>query len=737
MNRTKQRRIHNRTLNAAAEVPADRRMSLTGSLRILVAAADDGSQKKPSFELSAYNGGPMNVRGWYYPVIVDAEGVTPAASDLPVYCTHEELPENLVGQTRRLKIGEGKIDASGDLTASRDSSRTYAQMLDHAANGYKWQCSIGADVQEYEFCDEGKSVRVNGQSYSGPVFVSRKTNLSHIAIVPLGADTSTKATIAATNGGKETPTMLITFEKWIAAQGKKMTDLNETQKASLQAAYDSLKAANALPDAPTESPAPATPPAPATQPAPAPTATAGNEVINLRAAHAAELERINAVQTAAKGHPTIAAQAVKEGWSVEKTELETLRASRAPESTAPAIIARGGERVNLDTETVTASLCATAGMSEKFIAEQVPADRRERVMNAASSGSLRGFSLHALMDLVCHSAGQPFLGNRKSDDFIRAAMSAERTIRAAGGFSSISLSGILSNVANQAMVASYQAQEVVWPYIAGVRSHGDFKVHTRYRLDATGAFKKVGPDGELKHVGLSEASYTNQLDTFGAIISLTRQMQINDDLGAFMEIPNLLGRMSAIRKEEAVFVLLLANPANFFHADNKNYLSGAASALAITGLTSAVQKFSDQVDSNKKPILTSPSILLVGTALRTAAEDLYKEKLLNEATAAKPAQTPNPHVGLYRPYVSPYLNNTAIKDQDGAAITGQSASKWYLMANPAVRAAIAIAFLNGKQTPTIESSDAEFNTLGMQWRAYDDFGVGMEDTVAAVLSAGL
>ena len=86
--------------------------------------------------------------------------------------------------------------------------------------------------------------------------------------------------------------------------------------------------------------------------------------------------------------------------------------------------------------------------------------------------------------------------------------------------------------------------------------------------------------------------------------------------------------------------------------------------------------------------------------------------------------------------MSPYLNNTAIRDQDGKAITGQSDTGWYLFADPMVRAAIGVAFLNGQRLPTIESSETEFQTLGMQWRGYLDFGVAFEDPTAAEKNAG-
>jgi hypothetical protein len=51
-------------------------------------------------------------------------------------------------------------------------------------------------------------------------------------------------------------------------------------------------------------------------------------------------------------------------------------------------------------------------------------------------------------------------------------------------------------------------------------------------------------------------------------------------------------------------------------------------------------------------------------------------------------------------------------------------------------AAIEIAYLRGRRQPTIESGESDFNTLGMQWRGYFDFGVAMQDSRAAVKSKG-
>ena len=40
---------------------------------------------------------------------------------------------------------------------------------------------------------------------------------------------------------------------------------------------------------------------------------------------------------------------------------------------------------------------------------------------------------------------------------------------------------------------------------------------------------------------------------------------------------------------------------------------------------------------------------------------------------------------------------------------------------------IEVAFLNGQESPTIETADADFNMLGIQMRGYHDFGVNLQE----------
>ncbi len=751
--------------SAPKTVPAQR---ISGrAAPVAITGAEAPTADAPArFEMVAYTGEAMRIGCYGDPVIVDLETADLSEQLIPALYDHWAHMSDIVGQVEALAIENKELVARGRFTpiapdASGRGGNRAGEVLALARQGYQWQASVGADPAQVVKIEAGAVGVANwGREYPGPCVIGRGCKFREMSFVVLGGDRKTSV-VAARDRTSNRPkpirgSAMPTFEEWLASLGfQDMSALDATQLANLKLMYQ-----GEYPEGDAEEPETETTTEP---PAVEPAATAAARPVEIRAARPSprsgrastiaasnrayaanveRIERINAIH-AEHGCPQIdagggrmvslAAHAIRMNWNVAQAELAAIRASRP--NPAPNR-AQDNDANRLQSATVEAAILITAGFSADRVGLWVASADRERVMNEAVGSRFRGYSLHAVMDETIRAAGQHFHGSRKSDDFIRAALNADRMIRASQGFTTVSLSNVLGNTANKAMNAAYEAQAVAWKLIAAVRSHSDFKAVTRVRLDSTGAFKKVGQDGELKHVGLSEGAYTNQLATFGAIIALTRQMMINDDLQAFLEIPRLLGRMSAIRIEELVFVTLLSNPGSFFSGGNGNLLTGAGSAFGVAALTASEAAFDNQVDSNGKPILTVPDRVLVPTTLKTPAAIMYKDTTLVTTTDTQLYSADNPHAGKYMPVVSPYLNNTAIKDQDGAAITGQSSTAWYQFANPAVRAAIAVAFLNGQETPTIQDAETDFSTLGRQWRAFHDFGVGMEDTTAVVKNAG-
>ena len=707
--------------------PTDIRLtdSHAGVLKLEAADGDGSSLKK--FKITAYTGGKLDV-GFGIPVVVDLSGIKVSAKSRPVLKDHN--PATIVGHTNDIKISDGSITASGVVSATGEAAK---EVTESSANGFPWQASIGASISRMVEVDRGESVQVNGRTFKGPLLVARQSQLKEISFVALGADDNTHARVAAQNGGATTETIAMNFEQWLEARGLKLADLTEDQVTKLKAHYEEYAELKAKSD--TDESGDATPSG--DDDGKGVTINADDEIAKIRA----EAKRLTDLKAACGDHADIYAKAIDEDWDTDRTKLEVERAElHAKLAGVPHVGSTGRAKDQpQEGQVLEASLCLSAGMSEKFVGEQLPEKDRERVMNAAVQGGANGYrgaGIHTLMDAVIRAAGGFYGGSRRDNDYIRAALNAERQLQASTGFSTVSLSGILGNTANKQLLASFSAVDTVWNQIAAVRSLGDFKVHTRYRLDADGGYKKVGAGGELKHTSLQETSFTLQLETHGAIIALTRQQMINDDLGAFLQIPTMHGRMAAIKIEQEVFVLILGNSGSFFASANNNYFEGAATALSIDSLTTAKQKFRDMIDPNDKPVLVTPEILLVPSTLEQTADNLITESTIIDGTSTAKQPRRNPHAGTVRKAVSTYLNNTNIKDEDGDALTGQSDVGWYLFADPANRAAVNAGFLNGRVVPTIESADSDFTTLGMQWRSYHDFGVGFEEPQAGVKSKG-
>ena len=258
-----------------------------------------------------------------------------------------------------------------------------------------------------------------------------------------------------------------------------------------------------------------------------------------------------------------------------------------------------------------------------------------------------------------------------------------------------------------------------------------------YRITLDGGFCKTGPDGKIQHGRIHESQFTNQLDTYGRKLTLNRHMRINDDISAFAQIPEQMGRGGATALESEVFQLLLANTGSFFSTGNKNLLTGGGSVLGDAGLTAARKNFGHHVDQYGQPILADPNLMLVPTGLQDTADVLLtsRQRITGEDQTIGDR---NPHLGKIAGGIvdSAYLDNTNIRTPDGTALSGQSSLAWYLFADPAVLAAMYVSFLNGQQSPIIQSDAGVFDNDGITIEGYFDFGVSFGDPAAATKSAG-
>ena len=441
-----------------------------------------------------------------------------------------------------------------------------------------------------------------------------------------------------------------------------------------------------------------------TAPAESPVQDVTREIAESRLQFAREAERVGAIKRACAGrHHDIEAEAIRDGWDPSKAELAVLRAER-PEPPAGIV-----KEFSSTPQVVEAAVCQTAGLPEAEKAFD------PRTLDEASRRWPRGLGLQELVVEAARANGHAGSWSFKADP---AGM-----LRAA--FSTMSLPGIFSNVANKFLLSAFNAVESNWRSIASTRSVSDFKTVTSYRLTGGFEFAEIGPGGEIKHGEVGEESFQNQARTYARMFSLTRQDLINDDLGALTAVPARIGRGAALTMNRIFWTAFLDN-AQFFTTARKNYKEGAATALGIDAMTEAELMFLTQTDPDGYPLALTPAILLVPPALVVPASLLMNSLEVRNPSAKD--YTSNPHAGKFRIVRSSYLSN--------AAIPGASGKAWYLLAEPSELSTIEVAFLNGQQNPVIEQAEADFHVLGVQMRGYFDFGVARQEWRAGVKFKG-
>ena len=659
------------------------------------AAAGDSESKLKTFSMVAYTGGKLRVGAYGVPVVVDLSGMRVSAKSRPILRDHN--PSQIVGHTENVTVNGSTLRVTGVVSAANEYAR---EVQESSANGFPWQASIGANPTRMSFVDKGETVEVNGRKFTGPIYVARQSVLGEVSFVALGADDNTSASVAA--GKSEKDTEMNEFEKWLQAKGFDADTLSEKAEASLKAMFDAEQADDQEPEE-------TTPVVKAKGGDGAATADDLPDIkAQMRAEAAEEASRIAAVKKHTKEFPEIAAKAISEGWDETRVQLEVLRAERPH---APAGHVKDNE---MNDDILASAILTTCGIN----ADDVVGLYDEKTVEAARKHYRSGIGLQELLLTAAAANGEHFRtvrGNEKA--VLRAA------------FSTTNLSGILGNVANKMIAQGFNNVEQAWREIAKIRSVNDFKVHTAYRLTGDMLYEKVGPDGKLKHGEVSETSFTNQAETYGKIFSLSRQDIRNDDLGALEAIRTKLGRGAALKINNVFWTEFMDN-ATFFSTGNANYFTGASSVLQSSSLATAVQKFQDQTDEDGQPVSIEPKILLVPTALRVTADELYVSTNNNTGGSSTTNKVPNrnTHAGLYRPVVSAYLGN--------ASYTGNSATAWYLLADPMDMPTMEVAFLDGKQEPTVEEAEADFDTLGIQFRGYHDFGVSKYEYRGGVKSKG-
>jgi hypothetical protein len=313
------------------------------------------------------------------------------------------------------------------------------------------------------------------------------------------------------------------------------------------------------------------------------------------------------------------------------------------------------------------------------------------------------------------SLGEVLLSAAEEGGYTGSRRISAATLRPilAAAWATHSIGGILSSTVNKFLLAGFNGVESSWRSISSVRSVNDFKALTSYRLNGSMKFQKLAPGGEIKNAGVSDETRTISADSYAIMTSVDRTSLINDDLGALTAVPQRIGRGGALALNDLFWAAFQDDSAFFTTArGNKKTTAGALSLANLKAIATMFRKLKDP-DGN--PVAVDPRILLVPADLELAAAEIMGSSLLVGGSSAAPDR--NVLAGRYQVVSTSYLT---------------SAEDYYLLASPADLPVMEVAFLNGVQSPIVETAEADFSTLGVQMRGYFDVGVAKAEYLAGI-----
>lgn len=329
-------------------------------------------------------------------------------------------------------------------------------------------------------------------------------------------------------------------------------------------------------------------------------------------------------------------------------------------------------------------------------------------LEEARAGELFSMSPSELAREYLRLNGVRATGNR--EQIIGQALKRGGISHGTGHFASI-----LENVANKSMLDGFTQAPESWSAWCQTRSLPDFKTASLLNLSLFSSLDTVREGQQYEHGDMSDIKETIQLATYGKLFTISRQALANDDLSALGDIPRAMGMAAAYKIGDIAYAILstgttatmVQDGVALFAAGHSNYVtSGAAPSVAT--LNSGMTAMALQTDPQGKVLGIRPAYLIVPVALETTAKTLIAATYDPAGTAG--TLTPNPF-------------NNAMQVVSDHRLDTFNSSGWFLAARTNT---VVLGFLNGQQTPYLESKDG-WDVDGVNYKVRIDAAAAAAD----------
>jgi hypothetical protein len=593
----------------------------------------------------------------------------PASRQIVLLDSHNRYSTaSVIGSVRDLRV-ENDLFVGRAYFSSVDEAQGPATKV---KEGHLTDFSVGYRVLEAVWVPEGNTTVIDGRTFTGPMQVTTKWQPRELSTVPIGADENAKARSEITNEIKEETQMNEKLRKFLERSGLPST----ATEVEAEAFLDTLGQKEERADV---------------------------DLDKVRAeAIGAEKDRIR--------------------------EIDAMLTRYECQDMARELIV-GGKTLD-EARTVVMTKLHEKAVNPGFSGVKIITEARDKFRDAAQDAlwlragfnvtnptpgatDMRGFTLTEMARECLRAAGMSTGGDRK--EMIGRAMTTS------------DFPYILANLATKSMQTAWDDAGETWQEWCGVGSVSDFKLYYDNALGEFDDLEEVNESGEIKFGKFSEkAPETYKAVTYAKKFRITRQMVINDDLGAITAMPAKRTEAAARKVGDVAYAILTANGnmadghAIFDATYHGNIaVSGYLGAPGITNIAEAVRAMGVQKDiGGLRRLNIRPAFFLGPKALEGLAEVFFKsEKFSDNNTVATDSTFASTRVNPYSGSYFTRVYESRLDDDDTA--------KWYLM-GPKGKT-VKVVFLNGRQGPILEVNQPGFSIEGLEYAVSIDVGAYATD----------
>lgn len=586
---------------------------------------------------------------------VPSSAFEPLPEQIPLFEQHSQGVYSQLGSARNLRIEGDALVAT--IHFDPEHSEAAARAWSLAKNGHARHYSIGYRPREMSLIKAGESAELNGKTYRAEdkdSYLTTRAELDEVSLVGIPANKN-----AAARGQKGAPEMP---EKTSPdGQPEAVAPGENIQKAARTVDVEALR----------------------------------------REAVEAERQRVSSIRAlASENTPAeVIEKAIADGYTVEKTTAEILRAER--EATAKPVnvninTGRGMEDIS-DADILTGQMLHRTGHVD-FVLKSAKTDEARKRAEKIANESYAGHDV-SLVD-ICREVNRIEMGSRAPKGRLESVQRA---------FSSAQFTAVFTTSVNAGLMTRYFASPDTTVPWTRERDVSDFKKNERIGAGLNEGLSLLPRGTSADHATMGDEKEEYKINRFAKQFSMDEQDFIDDNIDVFTDTGPLIGERAAQVRPDLVYSILKAN-ANLadgtalFHADHGNT---ATSALAAAALKTVIGKMEKQQYRGLNLNLR-PRFLIVNSDLRfTAKELLNSSAIVIAGTAGAVTERGNLNTLQDENIVlvsDSRLTNATIDPVTGTSRAG-SATTWFMAADPLLARTIEVGYLAGTgRAPQLRSS---------------------------------